>query len=180
MALVAILRLTCCTCCCGKHGRFKSIMITHLMRNGILYVFTGPQMAFTNFMVYVSIGLPIYFFIVFGWTGPSEEKEHQEQLVAQLEEIVVHHHNAIARVEAAVHHEEEAEQDDDDTFFRQKIQKLAASLNVPHLEKINGLQKFITKLWEKNQSLPIIIKTSTRGLFWKKHEATMKNRLLQG
>jgi len=183
MALVAILRLTFpkfLGCCCREHNRFKFIMITHIMRNGLLYHFTQkecmPHRVFlTNFLVYVSVGLPIYFFIVFGWKGPAEEKE-----VAQLQQIVVHHHHAIAHVEAAVHHEEDAEQCDDDTFFRQKLQKLAASLNVHHLEKINGLKMFITKLWERNQSLPIIIKTSTRGLFWKKHEATMKNRLLQG
>merc|ERR1711964_622113 len=105
-----------------------------------------------------------------------DKKEVVQRVVMQ--QIVVHHH--IQQVAAPVapppkkepkkeYSEEEDDGIDDETFYARKIEQLAAKLKIHHLEKINGLKVFINKLWERNQGLPVIIKSSSKEIFWKKH-----------
>merc|ERR1711964_815741 len=68
-------------------------MFEHLLRIPIFICLTGyGTLTWINPLFYISLGLPVYFFMVFGWTAPPEPKKPvQQQQVVHLQQVVVHH-----------------------------------------------------------------------------------------
>merc|ERR1711881_5310 len=135
--------------------------------------------------MWISFLLPVSYLEEFGWATVEDKKVVPQQ----MQQVIIHHVHQAAPAPQVIHHVQQAEapkkvysEDEDDSitdanYFAKKVERIALELKGNDLEKLNGLKVFITKLWERNLKLPVIIRCSSRQAFWKKHESTARNRL---